>query len=596
MTAGTQTALETQPPTIKRKPKLPRRPRLRDWPMRGYRYNIKQVIGDPPEWVEVVGGEMRRCWNDMVGEMRRALRPIQDEARTAFEGIEDPVERVAKQKEFDQRKREAIKPFKNTQHLRAIAQRYKGVLPSDCYYRVADRFMKAMQEAPARRSRAFQTAGYAPFECGLPRFKDKDDRSLHLPVVFNASAGAETTFGDLYNDGKVTLWRLPEASHFGGNCQFALKQPQGSGAQWQPLKLLVDLHRLPPMTAIVKGVTLIRYKEISERWKISFSLEMPPVAGVQPRAGERVCGWDAAGWRKLDDRIRLGVLTDNAGYSYEISLPMDMSTSLERHQRRNRERKGLVDRKLCTWSQLIEQTEKIGQAVEDCKTDLRAVFESNKEMWPEEARQSMQGIVKMRQRGLIRLREQLEGYDAEACALLDDWKAEDDELAHWKRVFELFAGAAKDDAYRKIAVWLAQNFSRIAWEGDRTMMKQMAESVTNEYAIKASQRYRQFAGQSFLRLYVRQACQKWGAELQDHKAAYSTRVCPECGADVPKSGKLLLTCDEGHKIDQDVLASMNFLNMIEGAASISAAPVAIPPDLRRYLRLMTVNEAAIEVV
>jgi hypothetical protein len=133
----------TQPQSTenKRKPKLPRRPRLRDWPMHGYSYSV-EIIGDLPEWVEAVGELMRRCWNEMVGEMKRALKPIQEEAETAFDGIEDPEGRTALHKEFDRRKREAVKLFRNTEHLRAIARRYKGKLPSDCYYRVADRFQK----------------------------------------------------------------------------------------------------------------------------------------------------------------------------------------------------------------------------------------------------------------------------------------------------------------------------------------------------------------------------------------------------------------------------------------------------------------------
>jgi hypothetical protein len=633
----------------KKKRKLPRRPRLRDWPVRGYAYNIDEIIGDLPEWVETVGAEMRRCWDDMVGAMNRALKPIKEEAKTAFEGLEGKEAVVALQKQFDQRKREAIRPFRNTQHVRSIAQQYKGVLPSDCYYRLADGFMKVVQEAPAQRSRVFQLKGYAPFECGLPRFKKNDDTSLHLPIFFNAVAGRETTFADLYTEGgKVDLWRMVEASPFGGNCKFVLKQPQGSGARWEPIKLRIDFNRLPPMNAIVKSVTLIRRKEISEKWSIIFLLEIPPIplsprnsppgsrvltydltsedkqqvildiiewdgpavrAVVKDEEGtwnvdhlafgrrvnERVCGYDAAGWRKFDDRIRTGVLTDNAWHSYEISVPLDMSTSLERHQNKYRVSKGRPDHKLFTWAQLVEQTEKIGQAVEDCKTDLREIFERNKAQWPESAQQSMVDIVKIRQKGIIKLRKDLAGFDAEACTCIDAWAATDAELTHWKRVFEFSAGAAKDSAFRKISVWLARNFTKIAWEGDKTMMKQLAESDTNDYAIKASQRYRQIAGQSILRLYVRQACDKWHAELEDHKAAYSTRICPVegCGAAVPKSSKLILTCEQNHSFDQDVAASRKFLSQIEGVTSISAPPVPIPPDLRRYLRLMSVNESAI---
>lgn len=653
MTDNNQAATAlSQSTQSRKKPTLPRRPRLRDWPLRGYSYHV-EIIGDLPEWVNLVGAKMRQCWNDMTGEMRRALKPINEEEKSAFENIMEPADRMAKQKEFDQRKREAIKPFKDTKFLRAIAQKYKGILPSDCYYRIADRFQKTIQNAPQRRSLIFQLHGYAPFECGLPRFKEKEDPGLHIPVIFNAVAGEETTFADLYTEGvKVSLWRKVEASTFGGNCEYTLKRPLGREGAWTPIRLNIKFNRLPPMNAIVKGVTLIRYKEIETRWSINFTLELPHIpvtpknspAGTTIRAwyrpeneeprpvilnviewlgdgsavyadykGERgawkvdhlsfgrrltgrVAGCDSAGWRKFDDRIRVIVVTDNAGHSYEASVPLNITTSKEQRQRKWREAHGYPDRKLQTWDDYHKQTGLIGQAVQATKEALKEIYARNHAQWPEEARQAMTGLVKMQQGGLQRLHNLLAGHDEQAITVLDAWQAGYKELSHWKRVFELFASDNKEDVYRKISVWMAQNFDVIAWEGDARMMKQMAEAPSGDYAIQASQEYRQIAGQSTLRSYIRQASDKWGADLKDYKAAYSTRICPECGGEVPKSGKLLLTCENGHKMDQDVLASRNLLNWIPGVASISAEPVAIPPDLRKYLRLISVHEAKKEVI
>lgn len=592
----------------KSKPKLPRRERLRDYPMRGYAYSVT-VKGALPEWVEMVGEQMRKCWNDMCGEMYRALKPIRERERAAFaEGVKPSDAKACKQlqKEFDAEKRATLKPFKDTKFLRSIAQRYKGILPSDCYYKIVDRFLKALQEAPSRRSLVFQAKGFASFECGLPSFKEADDIDLHLPVVYNSVAGGETTFADLYGEGgKVSLWRLPEASYFGGNCLFTLKQPQGSGSKWGPIKLEIDFHRLPPMDAIVKGVTLVRRKEIGERWSISFSLEIPPVRSVRQKTG-RVCGYDSAGWRKFDDRVRVGVLTDNAGFSYEISMPLDLATERDKRMRAHIEAKGGIDRKITSWPQLIELDERIGQAVEECKAKLRAEFERSGAEWPEEARKAMGGIAKMRQGGLLKvsdlLRKKCGESDPCECRLsepfrfLEEWVAKDAEMWHWKRVFQLQSTAAKEDAWRKISVWIAQNFDVVAWEGDKAMLKRMAEKASDDPAIKASQKYRQFAGQSVLRLYVRQACDKWSTELQDKAAAWSAQTCNECGGEIVKSGKLLRVCENGHKQDTDANSSLFFLKQIEGATSIKAEPVAIPVDLRRYLRLMSINEAGIDVV
>ena len=55
----------------RKKPSLPRRPRLRDWPIKVYSYHC-EIVGELPDWVNSVEELMRRCWNDMAGELKRA--------------------------------------------------------------------------------------------------------------------------------------------------------------------------------------------------------------------------------------------------------------------------------------------------------------------------------------------------------------------------------------------------------------------------------------------------------------------------------------------------------------------------------------------
>src|SRR5262245_2128883 len=131
-------------PTPKKGPKLPRRPRLRDYPTRGARFDV-QIVGELPAWVEPTAELMRHCWNDMCGEMRRALAAVPEPPKTE-NGEQTSEEIKAVALEHFKAKSEAVKPFKDLKGLRAIAQKYGGKLPATCYYAVVDRFLKTMQE------------------------------------------------------------------------------------------------------------------------------------------------------------------------------------------------------------------------------------------------------------------------------------------------------------------------------------------------------------------------------------------------------------------------------------------------------------------
>jgi hypothetical protein len=126
-------------------------------------------------------------------------------------------------------------------------------------------------------------------------------------------------------------------------------------------------------------------------------------------------------------------------------------------------------------------------------------------------------------------------------------------------------------------------------------LKKMAEKP-KDYVLQNAQRYRQLAGQSKLRLYIEQTCEKYGCKPQDRKEAYGMFPCSECGAKIEKGVKLFLTCENGHKQDRDVGESRFLLNTIAGVAGISAGPIEIPVNLRRYLCPMTASEVGIELV
>jgi hypothetical protein len=517
----------------------------------------------------------RQLWNDMAFELKRQLAPHKiagddpDDAVKAKQGARSAI----------------VKQFKDTKYLRAFGQRYRGQIASDCYYAVVDRFLLAMKAWPASRARAKAVKGCASWDTGMPSPKYLDQEfDLNLPVNFNAVAGQETTWADLYGEGgNVSLYRLPDAAPGARhNLEFRLKTPQGSNGKLAYLKLLAKIHRLPPPHAIVKRVTLICKSEkgFRDRWEIQFSLEMPPLDLPRKMTG-RIAGYDSGGWRLMGDRVRIGVIADNAGHFYEIARPFDFAS---------REDRKAVEPKQKDARRLDLLAEQIGDCVESCKGALLAIFKRNKATWPQSAQQIMLGFTKMRQGGLERLRPMLEEWDQEAASLL--WKLALilDFLGHKKRALEIEWARAKEDGYNQIAAWIAQNFDIVAWEGDLSL-KRMAESGAGD----PSQRYRQMVGQYYLRERIKQAASKFRCDLRNHKAAYSTQVCAVCGAKVEKARKLLRACENGHKQDNDVNTSRLLLRKIEGAASISAAPIEIPLHLRRYVRVMTASETAIDV-
>lgn len=564
--------MDTQ--TVLNKKRLPRHPRLRDWPILVWSFAC-EIAGEAPDWVKEVEELQRRLWNDIVFELKRQLAPH----RIAG----DDSDEIVKVKQ--EARQAVVKQFKNTKFVRSFGQKYLGQMTSDCYYAIVDRFLVAMKEWPTRRARAKAAKGYASWETGMPSPKYPDrEFDLNLPVVFNAVAGDETTWADLYGEGgNVSLYRLPEAAPGAGhNVEFRVKTPQGSNKLGH-LKLLAKIHRLPPPHAIVKRVVLTRKSEkgFRDRCAIQFSVEMPPLDLPRKTTG-RAAGYDSGGWRVLGDRVRIGVLADNAGYFYEIAIPLNFA---------GREDRKAIEPKTKDIRRLILLSEQIGDCVENSKQALLTSYHRNKNLWSEDARQMMLGFTKMRQGGLARLREKLEAADIESASLL--WKMELilDWLHHKKRALELQWAQLKEEIYKQVAAWIVKNFDRVAWESDLSL-KRMAEDGQGD----SSQRYRQLVGQYYLRQRLSQAAAKYRCDLISRPAAYSTQVCSACGAAVEKGRKLLRVCENGHKQDNDVNTSRLLLSEIEGVASISAPAVEIPEYLRRYVRVMAASETAIEIV
>lgn len=578
---------------------LARRPRLNgDWPIKVYVYDCWPQE-KPPQELWDTAHEMRRLWNEFTAIFRGVLaKDAKDEAGKPSLSKEE---------------RRAVWSALDVKQLREAAKAHGDKLDSYCREAVVVDFTRTVgqwRKNPAR---------YGP-----PRFQRASEMdSIRIPLNFNAGVSPEAV-----TNGKAATVGVEYALPFKNEApeMYSKNGHFGVGITRRRLDLHVayggrsgKTKRFLPERCRIKQISLCgrRDSAFNWSWSLQFRLEHPPLPARA--ATDRVCGWDSGGWRLIDDehgkRIRIGVISDNAGHLYEIAVPWKIAalSARRRREKAHCEKNGWEYDKPESWDDLEALDARYGRDVEACKMAVREIYKREKERWPERARKMMSGIVRMRDAGLKAIRAALERdySESEAIDLIYRWEGQSKLLNETIRAFEIHAANVKRDAYRQIAAWM-EAFDVIAWEGDLNLeamsreagkkkkSRKEAHEETGEWSertpedrqLEASQRYRQIVGQYQLRQFV---AEKHGARLQNGKAAYSTQTCPECGGHIEAGGKLLLVCENGHKRDQDVAASLYFLNRIEGRASIAAPPVEIPAHLRHYLRVMDASETGLEI-
>ena len=274
------------------------------------------------------------------------------------------------------------------------------------------------------------------------------------------------------------------------------------------------------------------------RWKIVLVMERPPRPAMH---GNTIAAMDL-GWRLQTDGLRLGVLYTAHG-ARELFLPFNLANRSERKQTERYPDTEVVRDIRDVWElQSLQDS-----YLEECKATLR---EMSRESWPEEARESMSGIVKMRAGGLRRLRRALHEAGVE-CQLLDAWLTRHIELSKRIRRAQQRIFATRNHIYRNLASWLSRHVAVLAWEDDLSL-KTLAEEDSGSYAIENAQKHRQFAGLSILRGYIRE---KMAARIPAITGRYTTQECNVCGAHIEPGSAITLTCENGHRQDQDVNAA-----------------------------------------
>jgi len=509
-----------------------------DMPTLAYKYDVR-IIGDLPQEIWDTGKAMNALYSDLA------------ERHEAFCG-------AFKDASKEMRKEQFAKLTKNGKGgiLYERAKASKDALNFRYYYTVHEQFRKSQQRFAKRQG-------------GAPKPKRCLERML-FPMEFGSFSEPTTWIhSNSENRAYVREAQGPTRGHF------VIHTPYDEITI--PFEIVMD--RPLPDGALIKGIALSGFHERPFEWKWSlvFSLQVPPHPKA-PSVG-RVAGLDL-GWRDMGDCIRIGMLADSAGDFRELRLPYDLSRNQDRKFIKRLESQGVVDRPMLRDIRLIRDAQrKMDDHLEACKIDLAGVDRS---VWPDEARASMAGVVKMRAGGLQRIRRTL--FEAGiSYEFLEDWHFWHDTNLRRYRAAQIDWIAARDYIYRCIAAWIADNYDTVAWEGDLGL-KRMAEAAgkrkkarkeeheeTGEWQERtvddriseASQKRRQWASLHTLRGYIAEAMKKRGRDLQGHPAAYSTQTCDECGQHIAPGHELIRECAERHVEDQDATAALYYLRIVQ---------------------------------
>jgi hypothetical protein len=312
------------------------------------------------------------------------------------------------------------------------------------------------------------------------------------------------------------------------------------------LPMAVAYHRPLPDGSIIKSITL-HGQELQRRgvwqhqrgmiapatgrweWHVLVAIEIPPVEQVS--LPQRQAGIDL-GWRRLDTvEVRVAVLTDQDGKTEELRLPQEM----------------------------LDKMSYLRTIQESISLSAEAVTNTIKRLPLPEQTDARELIASMRHvslPNLWRLYAMLRDSTTPHRKVLEDWAAEQTRQG---RVLK--GGMAKlmrwrTDIYRKWAHSVCQRFSVLDIED--LDLKRMAEADNMPGRVARSMDMRQFVSLYSLTQILTHAASKSGTEIRKHDPAYSTLTCPVCQVRVPENtGEIILVCPNGHAYDQDKGASVN---------------------------------------
>lgn len=317
----------------------------------------------------------------------------------------------------------------------------------------------------------------------------------------------------------------------------------------------IHQHRPLPTEAIVKSVRWCGRRSVAFGWgwHITITVEEPPAAERQ-KTGKSVA--IDVGWRKRDNALRFGYLVDSDGLSKELLLSLDFSTRDSRRQRRLHPEFEQIPE---NHAELRDLQERRDRSLDACKLRLKEVLS------PLPA-----GFEKMRGRGLSKLL--MESESEQVKAIVQEWMDSDRPLFRTQsRASDRFANS-RQSQYETLAANIARAYDVVYVEA--VDIKGMAEDDDKGHALNAADRYRQIAAPGEFLACLKNACRKYQSEFIQRDAKCSTIRCHICGGNAVAGAEIELTCENGHRWDQDENAARNLLSQ--------TWPVAVQkPKLRR---------------
>ncbi len=460
-----------------------------------------------PQQVWDTAKEMQALWNLMTEAHKRILEQTAE--------MEKP-QKVEPYRAF----------YKEVYNLTKAAP-----LNAGCKWDVHDRFIATLKRFHKKQG-------------GPPKFKKGLDRVRIVRRFFDGGRPIEWLFSRTSDRQPVRLRQVAE------NRQGRLMRGFFNVGDEQ-MDFEAVQHRAIPQGSFLKQIALtgrlIRAFNDAEhrgwQWSLNLTVEIPPQA-MAASVG-RVAALDV-GWRVRGDYLRIGLLTDTDGNLYELRLPFDLSN------RSARRCEGGGYQMVSSFKQMWEIESEQDEYLESVKERVRPRFDE----MPEELRPDKGSWHKVREGGLRRLLWSL--VEANACPDVREI------LTRWRErngAFEKQIAGGRERMlkrrewmYRNIAAWIADRYDELVWEGDFNLSTVAADD-TDDPALKAAQRYRQMAALYTLRQAIGQAMRKRGRVIVESPAAYSTQTCSICKAHVPSGADLILRCESGHLMDQDVNAA-----------------------------------------
>lgn len=514
---------------------------------RVYKFGAKP-IGELPETFWQTAKEMQSTWNDLV-QMRNKL--TENFERLGIDGKDKVKDRIQYWKEFEKiwktyLKCDEIKTKLGNDEREFLMQKFE----------TADKMAKKEKTGLNKQfglNRIYFRHRYSGGGIPLERFKTIGGNKFSL--------------------------LFPAYKHYESNTMISRRKRIGAGVfgcvknreQIFSFPFSAVIHREIPEDAIVKSVSWVG-KRLKNRgykgdwiWSIDVSVEIKQDE-VKNTSFGRAVALDV-GWRKFEDYLKIGALLDSDGNKFEIRLPINNQT--------NNAKDGKL---VSSIAGLIDLSEDIGNLVQKTKDELSKLGVKN--------------LTKMRENGLFRMMRETE--NTEVLQILENFKNNYIPLSSRRvRSFDRLS-KYRDWLYQNIAVWVADNYDCLIWEGNLSL-RQIAESkknlteaetfeeIQNEKRRRLSQKYRSYASIYGFRDFLKKAFEKRGKTIIDGETAYTSRTCSECGEIVEQFLDTAFSCSSGHELDRDFNACQNLLNQIYSFEFVKGNNLQIPAEAHRDL-------------